>query len=419
MGRLIAQETTLRENTFVESPIQNTIEKNVQKLIENSSSKFTVHLEEKPTFVLYYHREISQSTQDRGLENVQKKIGHHSPNMFNKIHNFPIFGIEQLSVSLTNDNGLELDDYGGDATIIPGTIKPLQGDYFVIEYIGQQYLFEVKNVLFDQIKSQPFYKIEYSLERKIREEDFKDSIYKEYDFIYKNIGTDNKPMIEMRVKESINLAYEIYESLLKLYLKYFFANKYNCFLANICIKPVYNSYLMKFMKDNALLKFRRGFFNEYYIEEFMTLPLSFSEEYRYSPYALMEMRDPQLAIKINKNRMLFQALILDENPFVMRGLDVYTTKLVGLEEGVEIWSKEFLEHIYSNTLFNQSQKKYIIPNMFIEYLNGKDTITEPDYMSYLNSFDWFPDMNSYVNIPFILKMIKDQIEYHTKQWKVE
>lgn len=421
MGRLIPENQNLRQTSLNENPVQMIVESNVQRLIENSSGAFSVHIEGAPSFVTYYHREIDKSTEDRGLENVEKDLGHHSPIKYSKIYNFALFGIGQLSADLNTSEGLEISSYGGEAIILPKTIEPLPGDYFSFSFIGKEYLFRIDDVVFDQIKANPMYRVNYSLNRKMIEEDFKESISGEFDFLYKNVGTSDKPIISRRANLTITLAYDIYEELIKKYIKYYYDPKLNCFILKMSGMNIYNPYLTKFVIDNNLIKFRREFYNSYYFEEILPRNVEFFENYNKSPYFLLDIRDSRIASKITKNKMIFSIISLIENPFYVNGETCYEVFVANNddEDGITIWSQELLDHIASNTPFNRSLTKYSIDNMFIDHLNGKDILEDVTNLQTINCKDWLPDIYSYINIPFILKMLKDSIDSDLKRWNVE
>ncbi len=411
MGRLVREDKNLQSSTFI-SATQDIINKNEQSLIEKTSSPYIVHLETKPTFVTYYNRIVFKSTEDKGLENVEKRIGHHSPIKFAKINNFPLYGIEQLSISLENETGLEIRDYGDSATILPGTIVPLEGDYFSISYIGKQYLFQVNSSTFDQIKSKPFYRIEYALERKIEEKDFEDQIDTEYDFIFENIGTKASPLIELKKSITLKLLYDVYEALLNRYIEYFYINRFNCFIATLYGNmPTYNSYLMNFFKTNDLLHFRREFLKSYYIQDnFFPKTNEWYNMYRKSPYYMFDVRDGKLAINIDLYKLGFMPIFLEESPFAVYGEHVNQTILAGESGSVSMMSKEVLDHIYTNTLFSKVKRSNIIPNMYISHLNGEDPFKDDKVLAFLNTFNWYNDAFTYFNVPFILKVMKDTID---------
>lgn len=410
MGRLVREDQNVKGLTFI-SPTQEIINKNEQSLIEKTASPFVVHLESRPTFVTYYNRIMFKSTEDKGLENVEKRIGHHSPIKFAKINNFPLYGIEQLSVNLENELGLEIRDYGDAATILPGTIRPLEGDYFSISYIGRQYLFQINSVVFDQIKSKPFYRVEYTLERKIEERDFEDQIEKEYEFIFSNVGTKASPLIELRTSVALGALYDVYEALLDRYIEYFYVKRFNCFMATLCGNmPTYNSYLMTFFKNNKLISYRREFLKSFYIQDnFFPKTNDFYNMYRRSPFHMFDMRDGKLALNVDLYKLGFVPIFLEENPFATYGEQVNQTVLAGDSGSQCMMSREVLDHIYSDTLFSKAKRANIIPNLYVDHLNGRDAFKDDKVLAFLNNFSWYNDEFTYFNVPFILKVMRDTI----------
>ena len=134
------------------------IEKHITRYTERAASEYTKWLETKPNFVTFYHRYQLGSTYDKGLENVEGVIGLNSPNKYDKIEKFPIWGLNELSYDLSKEDTGMSTSYEGEAIIIPNTISPLPDDFFTINYIGKVYIFKINNVVNDAIKSKPFYK---------------------------------------------------------------------------------------------------------------------------------------------------------------------------------------------------------------------------------------------------------------------
>src|SRR5699024_229712 len=152
------------------------------------------------------------STTDSGFLDVASILGFRSPIKFNKINDFPLYGIEQIVLNIQDeDQGLDTD-FTGEATIVPGTIKPLQNDYFVIKYLKDSYLFRVTDVNYDTVIQDGFYRISYMLDY-LDDEKYKDlenQINKNYDCILENVGTENKCILESTVHNDIQKITKMY-----------------------------------------------------------------------------------------------------------------------------------------------------------------------------------------------------------------
>ena len=82
--------------------------------------------------VTYYHINGQKTTTDQGYGDVTEILGKESPVKFEKIEDFPLYGIDQIVLQLSNnDQGLD-SEFESDAVVMAGTITPLQNDYFII-----------------------------------------------------------------------------------------------------------------------------------------------------------------------------------------------------------------------------------------------------------------------------------------------
>ena len=111
------------------------INSNVSLLADRQSSMYVAFLESRPTFTMYYHINRIQSETDKGLKMPEKLSGALSPIRYNKLLNFPLYGIEQIQLQLEEDEEGLNSDYSGEAIILPNTIHPSVDDYFIIDYL--------------------------------------------------------------------------------------------------------------------------------------------------------------------------------------------------------------------------------------------------------------------------------------------
>lgn len=142
MGQILQDKVFLNANIF-----------QFEKRLE---SQYTIFLDKIPTFVTYYHISVNNSMTDSGFLNVDEIVGNDSPIKFQKIDDFPIYGIEAIQLDLSDeDEGLN-SSYESEGIILPNTIKPLPNDYFTITYLSKEYIFMVNNIDYDTIKSNNF-----------------------------------------------------------------------------------------------------------------------------------------------------------------------------------------------------------------------------------------------------------------------
>lgn len=200
------------------------INENVSLLAQRQTSMYSAFLESKPTYTTYYHINKLLTRTDKGLKAPEKLSGIRSPIRYNKILNFPLYGIDQIQLQLDEDEEGLTSDYTGEAIILPNTIHPTVDDYFIITYLEKKYMFRVTKYEYDTIKSNNYYKIEYSLQSVDIDffEDIEKQVVKTYHTKLESIGTDDKVFI---TDEELGYQGEIislYDSLAKDYLDSYF-----------------------------------------------------------------------------------------------------------------------------------------------------------------------------------------------------
>ena len=174
------------------------INQNVNLAENRITSQYSTFLEQKPTFTTFYHVNTRRSTTDKGLKDIEGLIDTRSPIRYNKIYNFPLYGIEQIQLDLQEEEEGLNSSYDGNAVILPNTIYPLPDDYFYIDYLGRKALFRVTDVKYDTIKSNGYYNISFTL-KSVDEHDvdvLDTLVVEEYHCIFENIGTGDNCLIK-------------------------------------------------------------------------------------------------------------------------------------------------------------------------------------------------------------------------------
>lgn len=261
--------------------------------LKSPSSRFLD--QSTPTFVTYYHINNTESTTDVGFIDVYSVIGDRSPIRYNKIENFPLYGIEQVVLQLQDtEYGLDTD-FQSEATVLPNTIKPLMNDFFIIVVSGKDYIFRVTDIQYDNILPDNFYKIGfyiYSLEQDKRDK-LEEQITSEHVCILENIGTEENCIIEKQVFVDIKALNAMYRSMIDFYIAMFYNKRHNVFLAPYnSTEYLYDPYQNEFINKNRLFDEKKSL---------TTLVLTKQvndpkEVYKYNKsfYKLIEMQDMQL-----------------------------------------------------------------------------------------------------------------------------
>ena len=212
-------------------------------------------LQSRPTICTYYHVNPMFSTTDTGTRDVEGLINENSPVRYNKIENFPIYGLDKIQLDLTNDDvGLDTN-YDGNGIILPNTVYPVPDDYFTINYLGKDYIFRVNHVTYDRLKSNNYYNISFHLEYADATgvERIEKLVVELYNCIMENVGTEDKAIIRTSDYNVVVRVNKLYEKLKEDYAEKFINRKYNCsmyFANSFCY--MYDSMLNKFINESKI-----------------------------------------------------------------------------------------------------------------------------------------------------------------------
>jgi hypothetical protein len=171
---------------------------------------------------------------DAGYQDIESLLGPRSPLRYQKIENFPIYGVQQVIANLqTEDQGLDTS-YESDAVILPNTIKPLPNDFFIIDVVGKRFLFRITAIDFDDIRPDNFFKISYRLEF-INEEMYRFLEQKTNDSftcVLENIGSENNCIIKDEYLTRLKEIKLMYDNIVGMYINMYYNKRYNCFLGH-------------------------------------------------------------------------------------------------------------------------------------------------------------------------------------------
>lgn len=234
---------------------QNMIDQNIFKFEDRLKSPTARFLDTSPTFVTYYHINVDETTVDEGYKDVASIIGFRSPIKYKKIENFPMYGMDQIVLSLQEqEQGLDTE-FTGDSIILPGTIKPLENDFFMIPILHDVYLFRITEIAYDTVMPDNFYKVSFQLEYIDQEkvEALEKQANEQYTCILDNIGTENKCIIETGVMQKINDIEAMYNDMASTYLALFYDDRHNCLLGDLGLgKKIYDPYQTDFINRHSL-----------------------------------------------------------------------------------------------------------------------------------------------------------------------
>lgn len=452
MGRLINERDIINQN--ISQHIKNTYKADVRRFAGT------------PTYVTYYNKNIKASEQDRTLETVAEIVGKESPLTYNKISNFPLYAVNEITPNL------ELDEFGlntngnGEAVILPNTIKPYVDDLFTVIYMEENFLFRVTSIEIDRLNGRKFYKIQYEVSQyKIPE--VEEKIDTEFSTEVENIGTNLNPIIEKNDAIFIKDIESIIDDYKKFYIESFMDNKFKSLIYQYNDKLLYNEFLVKFIYENKILdNINHKIFGSYYIQQIFPDSPGRTELYKKSIYYALVKNDLQwfkfedlVTFSIQKNirncpfsvdyRDYYRIFYVDSDMYdnrITEKLDeeyqrykdqtiLYLTyddvfgkmhntsyyKWLNLEEDengktrhIKIipHNNEFIKRANEYNLYEDNEQ-YFLENILIKYFNNKLIINKA-FLDELINFVKYPCLKEFLLIPCIIFILKNKIVDLTK-----
>ena len=213
------------------------INDNISIYTQNKVGQYSKFLDKNPIFVTYYHINRQMSRSDVGTGGIDAELGPQSPIRFNKITQFPIYNLpDSISPDVNFDeSGFDIDIDLSDITILPGTIRPIPGDYIILDYPGiKQFLFRVNNFRYNTIQSNDFYLIDLDLKYaelgNLEDKYMKGQIVEEYLTIFDNIGTNDRCFIRSTDVDKLNTIVGVIKTLKDIHISSYFNKEMNAFV---------------------------------------------------------------------------------------------------------------------------------------------------------------------------------------------
>lgn len=400
-GRFINIQTT-------HSTMTNTVIDTAKTMLNNP---YYLYSDKKGSECIYYNINDTMSTLDEASRTNYSELGPNSPIRYNKVNNFMLYGISKMEVNLDiGEVGLEADTITGDAIILPDTIRPYPGDFFILTQYSKPYLFKVTKVdrnLLDTEKD--MYRINYMLAYSDQASiaDINRQVVKNFNFVVGNVGTNYACIIEEDVY-NISLALQELSVMLKDYFyNIFWDTKVQTFIytrPHHCTR-VYDPYLIEFIIKNKILN---GASHYVSVMQQLYLPLTFRIEYDKTMFRSLELKSVDRPfnkfigklIPVTEEQqlsLLYQYCItyfyMDYSP-----LNKYQVPINIFGDS----NNDILNKIKSNS--STSSPLY---NAVIKYLNGED-FTEADIKAMYN-IDYYDSCETYYGIPMAIYCIEQHL----------
>lgn len=387
-------------------------------------SQYTRFLEKHVDFVTYFSINKILSTTSIGNFAVDSYIGKDSPVRYNRINNFPLYGFPLF----TDENsygedgaGLNMDDFGGQVTMLPEIIEPSEGDCFILNMYDENRFFIVTEVTQVALKGKSHYILSFTSGIPDYLPQLKKQVIDEYNAIFDNIGTEDRVVISNKDYKLKSMYESTYKFMYMYYIHKFFNKRNTLFQANINVGTLPISYTdiycTKFMQDNRIIIMDKLLkeclvmdYNKIYDDNDYF-------DYMDTLYWAIENKDTR---KLKKaNYITIKKMV---SPFSLSisqyDSDVYLSELYNFNNICDYDS----ENNYNSIEFNftdivdriNSNKFYISDNavdrcisIIVRYLND-DKVIQPGYFSSIE-FDTMTELEQYLLIPIILFIIRYNI----------
>lgn len=377
----------------------------LQSILKNPYYKWS---NKSATLVNYYNRNKEKSTLDESTKLEQTPYGPNSPTIYNIINDFYLYGIEQIQIQIENGEfGAEAGQITGEAIVLPNTIIPYSGDYFVIQYTKDDIVFKVTGVSHDTLEDGAnIYKISYELDS-ISIDDLKLNIGDHYQMMINNLGTGFNPIIRTEKYDFVKRLDGIRSYLKEHYTALFYSERIQSFSFMFNMRRFYDPYMVEFIKNNGILED-----NESYV--FVTQQLSLSSKFildydrsifrcfedhdfnnirRYKHYAIGRYITSQTDIFSNRPEDYWK---VDFNYLQMEG------ELYGV---IPCFNEELFTGIEQGCYYDD---EYAVYNIIIKYVRNEN-ITNED-IDLLKFLEYIDNPMLFYSIPIILFCLDEIIK---------
>lgn len=384
---------------------------------------FYLFNDRKGTPVDYYNIDNYQTTLDNGLKITYDNYEDESSLRFSLIHDFYIYGVERVALSLENGEfGVSSSEVTGEAVILPDTITPYPGDRFVINMVEQKFLFIVTSVNLDTFDNKSnYWKIEYILDH-ISKTPSDALVVKEYNFVSGNIGTQFSPVLLTSKWNICKILDDTTVALKKLFKGLYFNEKVQTYtfvyLYRVCQNSMnsdffYDPYMIEFCIKHKILANMGEKYD--FIDHKTNLRPEFGIKYTRSIWKVIERRDKKelpackhssAALYIEDPGTIFGSRYEDYFELTYSDPDPVAELFA---PSIDIIDQQVIGHILEDQLFDPDSKfgKY---NLLIKYFNFHNDITIEDIIPLERIMETENNMENYFLLPMIIYVIEFYIK---------
>jgi hypothetical protein len=425
------------------------VDNSMKQLSDVLNSKFTTYLQGNgtPVLVTYYNIDANNSTTELGSGTYDRRLGDNSPLRFNKILDFPVYGLKDFIPTIDPGEGGLMDmEMDMEVVILPNSIKPSPLDHFVYRFfdgnmnVERQVTFRVISIEHSSIKSNNFYKLSLTL-ADINDEHTVEELDNQTISTFRTnidlIGTNEQCIIEDTIFDRIGTIDNICDYLINSYMDVFYDDRYNALLLrdNNIGYPLFDPYLTTFIIEHNILDTSKRYIvlmnydNRYDV----------SRMYNKTIYRSLEQQNDTHLVRMSMKPHAFETTAT--NPFVYYGEEnVFSIDLVKPTEPKDyveefdielvryVTSKgnrfiydyldiELLNRIQTYQLYLEDENTFsnslMFSNIFIKFFkkgNMKDLVTDKD-IDNLQYFEVTDCKADFLYVPMIIYILRNYVRY--------
>lgn len=375
---------------FVNTTYTDTVNSLVDGFKERLKNNYYVWNDKNTTLTTYFNINTELTVLDEATRMTYESKGEFTGIKFNQINNFMLYGIENIALMIDNgDFGMEATEISGDAYILPNTIIPYAGDFFIINYEKDKLLFKIIATHPDTLDNGAnFYRVEYKVTDIGETELVEHNVVYTYEMAVNNIGTQFNAVIRTDKYNTIKNLDAVLEEMKKFYIDLFYTDRVQTFIFCHESAHFYDPFLIEFLIRTKILT---GGGRDYvYINHQITPYTTFSIDYERSMFKCIEDK--------NKNSTL-KAYTIGAGEIIDSKTNIFSTRYetyfkmiyrgTGSTMDVNIFESDLINRITSNTLYDND----VLYNIIIKYFNNQEIndadIKDIDNINYENNIKLF------------------------------
>lgn len=386
--------------------------KTIDSLVEATNDKlknpYYVFADRKPTKVIYYNQNVEKSTLDEASGLYGAHVGTDSPFKFNKIKDFLLYGLGKITTEYdVGEFGTESAEVNGDCIILPNTINPRPGDFFVVPYIKENVLFKVTAVSSDTLDTGAnIYRLEYALELTNAIDSIESQVEKTFNFLVNNVGTDFKTVIQDCDYELVANIEELVETLIVYFNNIFFDPRLQTFVYNHDGWWMYDPFLIEFLIRNEVLKFGNEF---QFVAHACSTNRTFGMDYTKTFFECLE--HPERDIKCST--IATADLITDPNSLFSTRLEYYYgvryVDNTPYKTRFHVFDMDVINHIRDNAMYEKGNKKEVY-NLWVAFFNNNKDFIKGDLVSLLRNADYMNNIDCFYMLAISIYILEKYVK---------